>query len=146
MHTAVQTHRDADLVIMAAAVADYTPLDPASSKIKKQDGELTIRLRRTTDILAALGQDKAPGQTLVGFAMETDDGLENARRKLASKNLDWIVLNNLKEEGAGFGAGTNRVTLIHHSGHTEELPRLPKRQVAEMLLDRILFSKFDSRI
>ncbi len=138
MHTAVQAHHDADLVIMAAAVADYTPVNPAPSKIKKQDGELTIRLRRTPDILAALGQHKAPGQTLVGFAMETDDGLENARRKLASKNLDWIVLNNLKEEGAGFGTGTNRVTLIHHSGRTEELPRKPKRQVAEALLDRIL--------
>ena len=138
MHTAVQAHHDADLVIMAAAVADYAPLNPAPSKIKKQDGELTIRLRRTTDILAELGLDKAPGQTLVGFAMETDDGLENARRKLASKNLDWIVLNILKEEGAGFGAGTNRVTLIHYSGRTEELPLMPKREVAEALLDRIL--------
>ena len=138
MHTAVQAHHDADLVIMAAAVADYAPLNPAPSKIKKQDGELTIRLRRTPDILATLGQHKAPGQTLVGFAMETDDGLENARRKLASKNLDWIVLNNLKEDGAGFGAGTNRVTLIHHSGRTEELPLMPKREVAEALLDRIL--------
>ncbi|MFB3133283.1 MAG: bifunctional phosphopantothenoylcysteine decarboxylase/phosphopantothenate--cysteine ligase CoaBC [Rhodothermales bacterium] len=138
MHTAVQAHHDADLVIMAAAVADYAPVNPAPAQIKKQDGELTIRFRRTPDILATLGQHKAPGQTLVGFAMETDDGLENARRKLASKNLDWIVLNNLKEEGAGFGIGTNRVTLIHHSGRTEELPLMPKREVAEALLDRIL--------
>ena len=138
MNAAVQAHRDADLVIMAAAVADYTPRDPAASKIKKQDSDLTIRLARTTDILATLGQDKAPGQTLVGFAMETDDGLANARRKLTSKNLDWIVLNKLNEDGAGFGTGTNRVTLIHHSGHTEDLPRMPKRDVAEALLDRIL--------
>ena len=100
--------------------------------------DTSVATGRTPDILASLGQDKAPGQTLIGFAMETDDGLENARRKLASKNLDWIVLNNLKEEGAGFGVGTNRVTLIHHSGHTEELPRMPKREVAEALLDRIL--------
>ena len=146
MHTAVQAHRDADFVIMTAAVADYTPLHPASSKIKKQDGELTIRLRRTPDILATLGQHKAPGQMLVGFAMETDDGLVNAQRKLETKNLDWIVLNNLNEEGAGFGTGTNRVTLIRRDGSTEELPRMPKREVAEALLDRILFSKFENRI
>lgn len=138
MHAAVQTHRDADLVIMAAAVADYTPLTSSPSKLKKQDGDLTIRLRRTPDILASLGQHKAPGQTLVGFAMETDDGLANARRKLETKNLDWIVLNDLKEEGAGFGVGTNRVTLIHRSGRTEDLPRMPKHEVAEALLNRIL--------
>ena len=144
MNAAVQTHRDADLVIMAAAVADYTPHNPAPSKIKKQDGDLTIQLRRTTDILATLGQDKAPGQTLVGFAMETDDGLANARRKLTAKNLDWIVLNNLNEDGAGFGTGTNRVTLIRHDGHTEDLPLMPKQEVAEALLDRILPSKSDS--
>ncbi len=138
MHQAVLAHQDADLVLMAAAVADYAPLEPAASKIKKQDGELTIRLRRTPDILAALGRQKRPGQTLVGFAMETDDGPANARRKLAAKNLDWIVLNDLNEAGAGFGTGTNRVTLIHRSGRAEDLPQLPKRAVAEMLLDRIL--------
>ncbi len=138
MHAAVQAHRDANLVIMAAAVADYTPLDPAPSKLKKQDDELTIRLRRTPDILAELGAHKRPEQMLVGFAMETDDGLANARRKLEAKNLDWIVLNNVNEEGAGFGPGTNRVTLIHRSGHTEDLPLMPKRDVAEALLNRIL--------
>ena len=138
MHAAVQPHADAHLVIMAAAVADYTPLNPAPSKLKKKDDALTIQLRRTPDILAALGRHKRPGQMLVGFAMETDDGLANARRKLASKNLDWIVLNNVNEEGAGFGTGTNRVTLIGPGGHTEDLPRMPKREVAEALLDRIL--------
>ncbi len=138
MHAAVQSHADAHLVIMAAAVADYTPLDPASSKLKKQDDALTIHLRRTPDILAELGAQKRPGQMLVGFAMETDDGLANAQRKLNAKNLDWIVLNNVKEEGAGFGTGTNRVTLIGRGGHREDLPRMPKREVAEALLDRIL--------
>lgn len=138
MHAAVQTHRDANLVIMAAAVADYTPVNPAPSKLKKQADDLTIRLRRTPDILAELGQDKRPDQLLVGFAMETDDGLVNARRKLDAKNLDWIVLNNVNEKGAGFGTGTNRVTLIHRSGRTEDLPLMPKRAVAEALLNRIL--------
>ncbi|MFQ5570102.1 MAG: bifunctional phosphopantothenoylcysteine decarboxylase/phosphopantothenate--cysteine ligase CoaBC [Rhodothermales bacterium] len=138
MHRAVHAHHDADLVLMAAAVADYTPLDPSSSKLKKSDDELTLRLRRTPDILASLGQHKKPGQILVGFAMETDDGLANARRKLDEKNLDWIVLNNLREEGAGFGTGTNRVTLIHRSGRAESLPRMPKTEVAEVLLNHIL--------
>ncbi len=138
MHAAVQAHSEAHLVIMAAAVADYTPIEPATSKLKKNDEAMTIRLRRTPDILAALGQEKREGQMLVGFAMETDDGLANAQRKLVSKNLDWIVLNNVHEEGAGFGTGTNRVTLIHHSGHSEDLPRMPKRAVAEALLDRML--------
>ena len=138
MHAAVQTHHDANLVIMAAAVADYTPLHPAASKLKKHDDALTIELRRTPDILAELGAQKRPGQMLVGFAMETDDGLANARRKLEAKNLDWIVLNNVNEEGAGFGPGTNRVTLIGRNGQTEDLPRMPKREVAEALLDRIL--------
>lgn len=141
MYDAVHAHRDADLVVMAAAVADYTPIDPAPTKLKKKDDELTIHLRRTPDILASLGAQKQPGQVLVGFAMETDNGLANARRKLASKNLDWIVLNNVKENGAGFGTGTNRVTLIDRDGHTEDLPVLPKRQVAERLLDRILAEK-----
>ena len=138
MHKAVQTHKDADLVIMAAAVADYTPIETAPSKIKKQEGEMTLRLRRTPDILATLGQEKRNGQILVGFAMETDDGLANARHKLEQKNLDWIVLNNLREAGAGFGTGTNRVTLIHRNGSHETLPLMPKSEVAEALMASIV--------
>jgi phosphopantothenoylcysteine decarboxylase/phosphopantothenate--cysteine ligase len=139
MHAAVQAHRDADLVFMVAAVADYTPTAPSSSKLKKGDtDELTLRLHRTPDILATLGEHKRPRQTLVGFAMETDDGLANARRKLGRKHLDWIVLNDLREEGAGFGAGTNRVTLLSRDGQQTDLPRLPKREVAELLLDHVL--------
>ena len=138
MHAAVMQHADADLVVMAAAVADYTPAQPSTSKLKKQDGDLTIRLRRTPDILAELGRQKRAGQVLVGFAMETDDALANARRKLKAKHLDFIVLNNLREPGAGFGPGTNRVTLLRAGGEPEELPLLPKREVAEALLERIL--------
>lgn len=138
MHEVVQAHKDADLVIMAAAVADYTPAETSSSKIKKQEEEMTIRLRRTPDILATLGQEKRNGQVLVGFAMETDDGLANAQGKLERKNLDWIVLNNLREAGAGFGTGTNRVTLIHHSGSIEALPLMSKHEVAEVLMTRIV--------
>src|SRR5690606_26812232 len=127
-----------DFVFMVAAVADYTPIETATSKIKKEEGDLTLRLRRTPDILATLGQHKHNGQVLVGFAMETDDGLANARRKLEKKNLDWIVLNNLHEQGAGFGNGTNRVTLLRRDGHHEDLPLLPKRAVAEAILDRVV--------
>lgn len=138
MHAAVQQHAEADFVFMVAAVADYTPIETATSKLKKEAGDLTLHLRRTPDILATLGQHKHNGQVLVGFAMETDDGLANARRKLEKKNLDWIVLNDLHEQGAGFGNSTNRVTLLRRDGHREDLPLLPKRAVAEMILDRVV--------
>ena len=138
MHAAVQARREADLVLMAAAVADYTPATVAQGKIKKQDGNLALPLRRTPDILATLGQQKQAHQTLVGFALETDDGLANARRKLDKKNLDWIVLNNPKEAGAGFGTTTNRVTLLRRDGTAEELPLMPKSDVAEAILARVL--------
>ncbi len=138
MNEAVQTRRDADLILMAAAVADYTPVDPSASKRKKEEGELVLTLRRTPDILKTLGDHRRPDQVLVGFAMETDDGLANARRKLEDKNLDWIVLNNLNEEGAGFGPSTNRVTLLPRDGTHEDLPLMSKSDVAETILDRVL--------
>jgi phosphopantothenoylcysteine decarboxylase/phosphopantothenate--cysteine ligase len=138
MHEAVQRRRaTADLVLMAAAVADYTPADPSDSKQKKSESERTIHLRRTPDILKTLGEHKRDGQTLVGFALETDDGLENARRKLSDKNLDWIVLNNPTEEGAGFGPSTNRVTLIGRDDRQEDLPLMSKSALADALLDRV---------
>lgn len=141
MHAAVQSRRDdVDLVVMAAAVADYTPRDPSDSKRKKEDGDLVLHLRRTPDILQTLGKHKQPGQTLVGFALETDDGPANARRKLERKNLDWIVLNNPKEAGAGFGRSTNRVTLFHRNGYSEGLPLQSKADVARALLDRVTAS------
>lgn len=137
MHAAVQQHKDADLVIMAAAIADFAPETVSDAKIKKGEEAMVLRLRRTPDVLAALGQEKREGQVLVGFAMETHEGLANAQRKLEQKNLDWIVLNNLREKGAGFGTTTNRVTLLHRSGTTEDLPLMEKAKVANVLLDRI---------
>jgi phosphopantothenoylcysteine decarboxylase/phosphopantothenate--cysteine ligase len=138
MNKAVQARREeADYVFMAAAVADYTPVDPSSSKRKKEEGDLVLHLRRTPDILKTLGAHKRPDQVLVGFALETDDVLENAQRKLDEKNLDWIAVNNPTEEGAGFGP-TNRVTLLRKGGSAEELPLMPKADVAEALLDRVL--------
>jgi len=138
MNEAVQSRRDrTDLVFMAAAVSDYTPAEPSESKRKKEDGDLVLHLRRTPDILKTLGEYKRDDQTLVGFALETNDGEANARRKLASKNLDWIVLNNPKEQGAGFGTETNRVTLIHHDDTSEALPLQSKRDVARALIDRV---------
>ena len=142
MNEAVQARRDtADYVFMAAAVADYTPADPSSTKRTKKDTDedLVLHLRRTPDILRTLGAHKQPDQVLVGFALETDDVLENARRKLEEKNLDWIAVNNPTEEGAGFGP-TNRVTLLRRDGPPEELPLMPKADVAEALLDRVLVS------
>ena len=138
MHEAVQARREAaDYVFMAAAVADYTPADPSASKRKKTDDDLVLHLRRTPDILKTLGEHKRPGQVLVGFALETDDPLGNAQRKLEEKNLDWIAVNNPTEEGAGFGPSTNRITLLRRDGATEDLPLMPKAEVAEALLDRV---------
>ncbi len=138
MLEAVLAHQNADFVFMAAAVADYTPAEFYPSKIKKAADHLELKLRRTTDILAELGKHRQEHQTLVGFAMETENDLTNARRKLVEKNLDWIVLNNLTEDGAGFGTGTNRVTLLGKDGSSYPLSVMPKNKVARALLDRIL--------
>ena len=126
-----------DLIIKAAAVADYRPAVVSDEKVKKSDGELSIRLERTDDILGYLGQHKKAGQILCGFSMETQNMLENSRAKLVKKNLDLIVANNLKQEGAGFGTDTNVVTLITKDS-TEELPKMSKEEVAARLLDRLM--------
>lgn len=125
-----------DAVIKAAAVADYRPKFVNSEKTKKKDGDLSIELERTDDILKWLGDHKKPGQFLCGFSMETEHMLENSRAKLKNKNLDMIVANNLKVEGAGFGTDTNVVTLIRE-GQEEELPKLSKEEVAVRILDTI---------
>ena len=132
---AVEAFEDADGAIMCAAVADYTPAEVATSKIKKSDDDMSIRLKRTKDIAAALGAEKG-GRLLVGFALETDNETVNAEAKLAKKNLDFIVLNSLREEGAGFGVDTNRVSLIDSTSR-EELPLMSKREVAERIIDKI---------
>lgn len=137
MYEAVMQRGDADVVIMAAAVADYTPAETSFHKSKKDEGDAELRLIRTRDILAELGENKRNGQILVGFAMETRDGVENARAKLESKNLDWIVLNHLNSEGSGFDVDTNEVTLLRSDGGRDDLPLMSKREVAAAILDRV---------
>jgi phosphopantothenoylcysteine decarboxylase/phosphopantothenate--cysteine ligase len=129
----------AQLVIMAAAVADFSPADPAPLKLKRDSlpGEPVLRLKRNPDILQKAGETKQ-GQVLIGFALETDNGLPNALRKLREKHLDIIVLNNPLQEGAAFGADTNIVTVISADGNTEALPRMTKADVAHAILDRAL--------
>lgn len=126
-----------DIIIKAAAVADYTPVTTATEKIKKKDGESAIALTRTKDILGWLGQHRKEGQFLCGFSMETENMLENSRKKLTKKNVDMIVANNLKVQGAGFGGDTNVVTLITED-KTVELPLQSKEDVAGKLLEEIM--------
>ncbi len=126
-----------DFVVAAAAVSDYAPVETSDRKLKKSDADLTVTLRRTPDVLAALGQRKAPGQTLVGFALETHDGEAHARDKMARKHLDWIVLNAAGRPGEGFGTGTNRVTLLAADGRRLDLDTAPKRAIAEAILDAV---------
>lgn len=140
MFEAVKAHSaEADIIIKAAAVADYTPEVVADEKIKKSDREAELKLKRTTDILKWLGENRVAGkkQFLCGFSMETEHMVENSRAKLEKKNLDMIVANNLKVPGAGFGVDTNVVTLITRS-ETKELPQMSKEEVADGILDEIL--------
>ena len=126
-----------DIIIKAAAVADYRPVNPAEEKIKKQEDDMSIRLERTDDILGYIGEHKKPGQFICGFSMETQNMLENSRKKLLKKKADMIVANNLKQEGAGFGADTNIVTFIT-ADDVEEMPIMSKEEVAFLLLKKIL--------
>ena len=125
-----------DIIIKAAAVADYTPVSVSDEKIKKKDGDLSLPMRRTTDILAYLGEHRKPGQFICGFSMETENLVENSKKKLQKKNADLIVANNLRDEGAGFGTDTNVVTLVMEEGIVE-LPCMSKEEVAEAVLDAI---------
>ena len=126
-----------DIIIKAAAVADYRPKHSADEKIKKKDGDLTLELERTEDILGYLGEHKRKGQFLCGFSMETENMIENSRKKLEKKHLDLIAANNLKQAGAGFGTDTNIVTLLSENDMAE-LPLMSKEEVADALLDYIL--------
>ena len=126
-----------DIIIKAAAVADYRPSVTADEKLKKKDDEMSIGLERTEDILAYLGANRREGQFLCGFSMETEHMLENSRAKLKKKNIDMIVANNLKQEGAGFGTDTN-VVIFLTKDDTVELPMLSKEEVADRLLDHIV--------
>jgi len=127
-----------DLLVMAAAPADYRPVSPSAGKIKKTEASLTLRLARTEDILTEVGGAKREGQGIVGFALETDDELEEGKRKLEDKDLDLIVVNNPTTEGAGFAVDTNVATLIGRSGGIEELPRMPKLDLADAILSRAI--------
>ncbi|MBI3189401.1 MAG: bifunctional phosphopantothenoylcysteine decarboxylase/phosphopantothenate--cysteine ligase CoaBC [Ignavibacteriales bacterium] len=139
MFNAVMKHRTKkDVIIMSAAVADYTPQKVAKVKIKKEEmkqGWVTV-LKKTPDILATLGEKKSNG-LLVGFALETDNGVKNAKEKLKTKNLDFIVLNNALEEGAAFGVDTNIVSIISRNGKLERFPKMSKFDVANAILDRV---------
>lgn len=126
-----------DIIIKAAAVADYRPTVVAEDKMKKSDDALSIPLERTQDILGWLGQHRQPGQFLCGFSMETQNMVENSRKKLEKKRVDMIAANNLKMEGAGFGVDTNLLTLITKDG-LDELPMVTKEAAADLLLDSIL--------
>ena len=129
--------RDQDIIIKAAAVADYRPSVTADEKLKKKDGEMTIELGRTEDILAYLGAHRRNGQFLCGFSMETEHMLGNSRLKLEKKNIDMIVANNLKQAGAGFGTDTNVVTFLT-ADETVQLPIMSKEDVADRLLSFIM--------
>lgn len=131
----VERFDDVDGAIMCAAVADYTPKEVSALKIKKGDDDLRIELRRTKDIAAELGRTKG-NRLLAGFALESHDGEAHARRKLHDKNFDFIVLNSLQDEGAGFGVDTNKVTFIDADGK-ESLPLMTKREVADRIADRV---------
>lgn len=136
----VKAFEQADIAILCAAVADFTPCNTADKKIKKQPGQtdMTIELKTTTDIAATLGKMKGNAKKLVGFALETHDEQANAERKLQSKNLDMIVLNSLQDKGAGFGVDTNKVTILYANGTKKDLPLLMKQEVADAIIDSLV--------
>lgn len=132
-----EAFENVDIAVMAAAVADFTPANVATVKIKKENGIEKIELRATSDILASLGKVKKGNQILVGFALETDDELVNASKKLERKNLDMIVLNSLKDQGAGFGVDTNKITVLKKDGTSNTFPLKTKESVALDILSEI---------
>jgi phosphopantothenoylcysteine decarboxylase/phosphopantothenate--cysteine ligase len=134
----IELFPECDIAILSAAVADFTPLNVHESKIKKKGDELLIRLRQTTDIASELGKQKKPAQILAGFALETDNEMENAVEKLKKKNLDLIVLNSLKENGAGFGYDTNKITIIDSNNNIDKFELKSKEEAARDILDKII--------
>jgi phosphopantothenoylcysteine decarboxylase / phosphopantothenate---cysteine ligase len=133
----LQYHHGADIVVFSAAVADYRPQQVATEKIKKKGAEMHLDLVKTIDIAATLGQKKRSGQLHIGFALETEHEMEHAESKLAKKNFDFVVLNSLRDEGAGFGHDTNKVTIINKSGVVADFPLLSKVEVAFKLVQLI---------
>ena len=130
--------KQADIIIMSAAVADYTPAETYPHKLKKQEQALNISLKPTTDILKTIALKKTENQTIVGFALETDNEIENAKQKLHTKKLDFIILNSLNDSGTGFGTPTNKVTVIDKEENITELPLNSKEKIADSIIDIIL--------
>lgn len=139
MYEAVMKHRDVDAFIMAAAVADFTPLKPSQQKIKKEQlgDTLSIELTRTHDILAEIGKGKTERQRVVGFALESDDVVENAKRKLATKSADMIIANQAGVPNSGFGSGQNTITIVTNGSDPKTYPAMSKRACAEVILDAL---------
>ncbi|MDR2802092.1 MAG: bifunctional phosphopantothenoylcysteine decarboxylase/phosphopantothenate--cysteine ligase CoaBC [Prevotellaceae bacterium] len=134
----IERFAGADVAILCAAVADYTPEKKSAHKIKREKEPLSITLKPTADIAAALGEQKKKNQVTVGFALETDNELANAQKKLQTKNLDMIVLNSLNDAGAGFGGDTNKITIIKKDGTVATYPVQPKYKVAEIIIDTVV--------
>ena len=127
-----------DIAILAAAVADYTPAEFSGKKLKKESEDLFLKLKPTTDIAEKLGQSKKPTQILAGFALETDNELDNAKAKLIRKNLDIIILNSLREEGAGFGNDTNKITIIDRNNIIDKFELKSKEDASADILEKII--------
>lgn len=138
MYQACVENSTYDIAIMAAAVADYTPVEVFDQKIKKTDDELVINLKKTDDVLETLGKAKNNGQLLVGFALETENEKENALKKLHNKNADLIILNSLRDEGAGFESDTNKITLLYKNGQEKSFEAKSKSMVAKDIIDAII--------
>jgi phosphopantothenoylcysteine decarboxylase/phosphopantothenate--cysteine ligase len=128
---------DADVLVMAAAVADFRPARPAAQKVKKRDGIVELPLEATDDILLVTRELRPSGCLVVGFALETETAVANARDKLEKKDLDFIVVNDATESGAGFEVDTNRVVILARSGEVSELPLLSKYEVADEIMDGV---------
>ena len=134
----LKQYKNYEIIIMAAAVADYAPMNSVSNKIKKSGGNLSVELTKTKDILTAMGEKKSPGQILIGFALETDNALENARLKKRNKNLDMVVLNSLSDEGAGFETDTNKITIIDSKDRITNFEIKSKKDVAKDIVNKII--------
>ncbi|MFD2906067.1 bifunctional phosphopantothenoylcysteine decarboxylase/phosphopantothenate--cysteine ligase CoaBC [Sphingobacterium anhuiense] len=138
LEAVVQHFSQSDIIVMSAAVADYTPIEVASQKIKKKEDQFSIALKKTTDILASIGTKKTEKQLLIGFALETNNEVEHAKDKLMRKNLDFIVLNSMQDKGAGFATDTNKVTVIDRFQHIQEFTLKSKEEVAKDICQLIV--------
>lgn len=138
MYAACMENLDYNFAVMAAAVADFTPQDPSTQKIKKSDKDLTLVLKKTTDILAALGAQKKENQLLVGFALETENEYENALKKIQLKDADLIILNSLNDDGAGFGKDTNKITILNKHGVLKKFELKQKTEVAKDIVNTVI--------